>query len=146
MFYGHPVERLCTYQYSLCTLVPGLLQNLDDSGSPPLESRAKGLSKPTSLKTSDWKSMVTYVGLPLDLFGKDAFFQPYLPLQQLDMLKDTKSWLCGSTNSIVAQQKEIDLLVNVSFFLSRIEISLTICRSKRVFSNSETPNLKEWPV
>ena len=32
------------------------------------------------------------------------------------MLKDTGGWLCGSTNSIVTQQKEIDLLVNVCFF------------------------------
>ena len=31
------------------------------------------------------------------------------------MLKDTAGWLCGSTNSIVTQQKEIDLLVNVCF-------------------------------
>ncbi|PCH39859.1 hypothetical protein WOLCODRAFT_97921 [Wolfiporia cocos MD-104 SS10] len=113
MFFGHPVERLCTYQYSLVTLVPGLLQNLDDCGSPPLAARAQTLSRPTSLKTSDPKSMMAYVGLPLDLFGKDAFFQPYLPLQQLDMLKDTQSWLCGSTNSIVTQQKEVDLLVNI---------------------------------
>lgn len=45
---------------------------------------------------------------------QDAFFQPYLPLQQLDMLKDSQSWLCGSTNSIVTQQKEVDLFVNVS--------------------------------
>lgn len=113
MFYGHPVEKLCTYQYSLVTLVPGLLHNLDDSGSPPLASRAKSLQRPTELKTSDHKSMRAFVGLPLDLFGRDAFFQPYLPLQQLDILKDTKSWLCGSTNSIVAQQKEVDLLINV---------------------------------
>ncbi|KAI0822074.1 transport protein Avl9-domain-containing protein [Trametes gibbosa] len=113
MFFGHPVERLCTYQYSLVTLIPGLLQNLDDCGSPPLASRAQSLTRPTSLKTSDPKSMMAYMGLPLDLFGKDAFFQPYLPLQQLDMLKDTGCWLCGSTNSIVTQQKEIELLVNV---------------------------------
>ncbi|KAI8978701.1 transport protein Avl9-domain-containing protein [Trametes punicea] len=113
MFFGHPVERLCTYQYSLVTLIPGLLQNLDDCGSPPLATRAQTLSRPTSLKTSDPKSMMAYMGLPLDLFGKDAFFQPYLPLQQLDMLKDTGCWLCGSTNSIVTQQKEIDLLVNI---------------------------------
>lgn len=45
---------------------------------------------------------------------QDAFFQPYLPLQQLDMIKESKSWLCGTTNSIVAQQKEIDLFVDVS--------------------------------
>ncbi|GBE83012.1 predicted protein [Sparassis crispa] len=113
MFFGHPVEKLCTHQYSLVTLVPGLLQNLVDCGSPPLATRAQTLSRPTSLRTSDPKSMMAYVGLPLDLFGKDAFFQPYLPLQQLDMLRDTESWLCGSTNSIVAQQKAVDILVNI---------------------------------
>ncbi|KAF8651950.1 hypothetical protein AX16_004593 [Volvariella volvacea WC 439] len=113
MFYGHPVERLCTYQYSLVSLLPGLLQTLDDCGSPPLATRAATLSLPTSLKTSDRKSMMAYTGLPLDLFGKDAFFQPYIPLQQTDILKDTPSWLCGSTNTIVTQQKEIDLLVNI---------------------------------
>ncbi|KAH0831962.1 transport protein Avl9-domain-containing protein [Lanmaoa asiatica] len=112
LFYGHPVERLCTYQYSLISLIPSLLQTLDDCGSPPLAARAPTLSRPNSLKTSDRKSMLAYIGLPLDLFGKDAFFQPYLPLQQLDLLKDSQSWLCGSTNTIVTQQKEIDLLVN----------------------------------
>ncbi|KAK0202084.1 transport protein Avl9-domain-containing protein [Desarmillaria ectypa] len=112
LFYGHPVERLCTYQYSLISLLPGLLQTLDDCGSPPLAARAPTLSRPSSLRTSDHKSMMAYMGLPLDIFGKDAFFQPYLPLQQMDMLKETKSWLCGSTNSIVTQQSDIDLLVN----------------------------------
>jgi len=115
MFYGHPVERLCTYQYSLISLLPGLLQTLQDCGSPPLASRAPMLTKPNSLKTSDRRSMMAYLGLPLDVFGKDAFFQPYIPLQQLDMIKETKSWLCGSTNTIVTGQKEIDLLVNVRF-------------------------------
>lgn len=112
MFFGHPVERLCTYQYSLISLLPGLLQTLEDCGSPPLANRAPTLSRPNSLKTSDHRSMMAFMGLPLDVFGKDAFFQPYLPLQQLDMIKDTPSWLCGSTNSIVTQQKDIDLLVD----------------------------------
>ena len=88
MFYGHPVERLCTYQYSLISLIPGmsikllvtlelfssyqsgLLQNLDDCGSPPLASRAKTLSRASSLRTSDRKSLMAYLGLPLDIFGK----------------------------------------------------------------------------
>ena len=71
MFYGHPVEKLCTYQYSLVSLFPGLLQTLEDSGSPPLASRASTLSgPPSSLKTSDRKSMLQFVGFPLDLFGK----------------------------------------------------------------------------
>ncbi|KLO05626.1 hypothetical protein SCHPADRAFT_1002797 [Schizopora paradoxa] len=113
MFYGHPVERLCTYQYSLISLIPGLLQNLDDCGSPPLASRALTLSRASSLRTSDRKSMLAYQGLPLDIFGKDAFFQPYLPLQQVDLIKDTRSWLCGTTNTIVTQQNEIDLLINI---------------------------------
>ncbi|TEB20652.1 hypothetical protein FA13DRAFT_1742740 [Coprinellus micaceus] len=112
MFYGYPVERLCTFQYSLVSLLPGLLHSLDDCGSPPLATRAPTLSKASSLKTSDHKSMLAFMGLPLDVFGKDAFFQPYLPLQQLDMLKGTKSWMCGCTNSIITTQKEVDLLVN----------------------------------
>ncbi|KDR83014.1 hypothetical protein GALMADRAFT_238770 [Galerina marginata CBS 339.88] len=112
MFYGYPVEKLCTYQYSLVSLLPGLLQTLDDCGSPPLAARAPTLSRPTSLRTSDHKSMMAFMGLPLDIFGKDAFFQPYLPLQQIDMIKSTPSWLCGCTNSIITQQNEIDLLVN----------------------------------
>ncbi|KAF8625989.1 hypothetical protein AX17_006713 [Amanita inopinata Kibby_2008] len=112
MFYGYPVETLCTYQYSLVSLLPGLLQTLDDCGSPPLTAHAPTRSKPTSLRTSDHKSMMAYIGLPLDIFGKDAFFQPYLPLQQVDMIKETRSWLCGCTNTILTQQKEIDLLVN----------------------------------
>ncbi|KAI5118799.1 hypothetical protein M0805_005141 [Coniferiporia weirii] len=113
MFYGHPVERLCTYQYSLISLIPGLLQNLDDCGSPPLSSRAQILARATSLRTSDRRSLMAYLGLPLDIFGKDAFFQPYLPLQQVDLIKETRSYLCGCTNSIVTQQKDIDLLVNI---------------------------------
>ncbi|KAI0297759.1 transport protein Avl9-domain-containing protein [Russula brevipes] len=90
-----------------------LLQTLQDCGSPPLASRAPTLSQPTSLRTSDRRSLLAYLGLPLDLFGKDAFFQPYLPLQQLDLIKSqTQSFLCGSTNAIVRQQKEIELLVD----------------------------------
>ena len=98
MFFGHPVERLCTYQYSLVTLVPGtliiygsplntdtflsgLLQNLDDCGSPPLAARAATLQRPNSLKTSDPKSMMAYMGLPLDLFGKVAHMFHHIYLQ-----------------------------------------------------------------
>jgi hypothetical protein len=53
--------------------------------------------------------------IALHLFGKDAFFQPYLPLQQIEMLQ-APSWLAGTTNQIVTQQKDCkyDVLVNVS--------------------------------
>jgi hypothetical protein len=50
----------------------------------------------------------------LHLFGRQSFFQPYLPLQQVEMLT-TRSWLVGTTNQIVTQQRDCkyDLLVNV---------------------------------
>lgn len=61
-----------------------------------------------------------YVGseltcLALHLFGKDSFFQPYLPLQQVDSLR-APSWLIGTTNQIVTQQRDCayDVLFNVS--------------------------------
>ncbi|KIY51564.1 hypothetical protein FISHEDRAFT_36921 [Fistulina hepatica ATCC 64428] len=114
IFTGQPVEDLCTFQYSLVSLFPELMHTLDDCGSPPLAERAKTLLRPSSLKTSSRKSMRAYLGLPLDIFGKDAFFQPYLPLQQLDIAKDTNSYLCGTTNSIVTQQPEIDLVVDIT--------------------------------
>ncbi|KAG9101506.1 late secretory pathway protein avl9 [Ceratobasidium sp. 370] len=114
MFYGHPVERLCTYQYSLVSLVPGLLLALEDAGAPSFDRRAGDTERPSELRTSDRKSMMRFMGCPLNLFGAGAFFQPYMPLQQVDMLK-SEAWLCGTTNTIVTQQKNSvpDLLVNL---------------------------------
>ncbi|OCF30918.1 cytoplasmic protein [Kwoniella heveanensis CBS 569] len=113
MLYGYPVEKLCTYQYSLVSLIPGLLMSLRDSGAPDLDAK-KTRVRPTSLRTSDRSSLLRYMGLPLHIFGKDAFFQPYMPLQQIEMLR-ANSWLVGTTNQIVTQQKDCkyDLLVNI---------------------------------
>lgn len=51
-------------------------------------------------------------------FGKGGMFGPYTPLQQLDVLADygTKSYIVGSTNSLLLQQKDrySDILINVS--------------------------------
>ncbi|OAV89477.1 hypothetical protein PTTG_12670 [Puccinia triticina 1-1 BBBD Race 1] len=114
MFYGHPVESLCTYQYSLVSLIPCLLVNLEDSGSPMLAERSRKISQPTSLQTSDRHSLLKYFGLPLDIFGQDSFFQPYLPLQQIDLLK-ASTYLVGTTNTIFQQQKDckIDAIANI---------------------------------
>jgi hypothetical protein len=70
MFFGYPVERLCTYQYSLVSMVPNLLLSLADAGSPLLDSSNGRRNKAESLKTSDKKSMLRFMGLPLNLFGK----------------------------------------------------------------------------
>jgi hypothetical protein len=61
--------------------------------------------------------VLTYMGLPLQLFGRGSLFGPYTPLQQLDMLadQDTKAYIVGSTNSLLLQQKDrySDLLINL---------------------------------
>lgn len=47
-----------------------LLTALDDAASPTLDERAKRSTRATSLKTSDKYSLIRYLGLPLDVFGK----------------------------------------------------------------------------
>ncbi|KAM0692875.1 hypothetical protein Q7P36_007432 [Cladosporium allicinum] len=70
-----------------------------------------------SVKTSDRTSLLAYMGLPLQIFGKGSLFGPYTPLQQLDTLTDegTKSYILGSTNSILLSQKEryCDIMINL---------------------------------
>ncbi|GAA6016273.1 hypothetical protein JCM11491_006799 [Sporobolomyces phaffii] len=109
------VEQLCTFQYSLVALIPALLTSLQDSASPVLANRIHSLEKPTSLKTSDKGSLIRYLGLPLEIFGEGSFFQPYLPLQQIEMLTRSKTYLVGTTNSIIQQQRDcnIDVVVNL---------------------------------
>lgn len=72
------------------------------------------MEKAQELKSSDKRSFLRYLGLPLNVFGAGAFFQPYLPLQQIENLQ-AQSYLVGTTNSIFQQQKDcrIDVLVNV---------------------------------
>lgn len=112
-------------QFSLISLIPGLIRKLQDSADPELDSYERGLTKPTSLKTSDRNSLISYMGLPLQIFGKGSLFGPYTPLQQLDTLADfgTKSYIVGSTNSLLLQQKDrySDILIN----LDEISINIT---------------------
>ncbi|KAE8218761.1 hypothetical protein CF319_g7419 [Tilletia indica] len=114
MFYGYPIEQLCTQQYSLVSLIPGLLASLQDAGLPNLDTRTSTRAPAESLRTSDRKSLLRFLGLPLNLFAKDAFFQPYLPLQQIDLLKGS-TYLVGTSNSIYRQQKDcaIDVIVDL---------------------------------
>lgn len=112
-------------QFSLISLIPGLIRKLQDCADPELDSYERGLAKPTSLKTSDRNSLLSYMGLPLQIFGKGSLFGPYTPLQQLDTLADfgTKSYIVGSTNSLLLQQKDrySDILIN----LDEISINIT---------------------
>ncbi|KIV98168.1 hypothetical protein PV10_01848 [Exophiala mesophila] len=117
LFFGSKCERLCMMQFALISLIPGLIRNLQDSADPSLDSYAQKAEKVTTLKTSRRSSLLSYMGLPLQIFGKGSFFGPYTPLQQLDILADydTKSYVVGSTNSLLLQQKErySDILINL---------------------------------
>ncbi|KAL1969395.1 hypothetical protein VTN77DRAFT_9588 [Rasamsonia byssochlamydoides] len=117
LFFGSRCERLCMIQFSLISLIPGLLSNLQDCADPTFDSYAQNVEKPSSLKTSERSSLLAYMGLPLQIFGKGSIFGPYTPLQQLDLLADhgTKSYVVGSTNSLLLQQKDrySDILINL---------------------------------
>ena len=118
LFYGSKTELLCTMQYSLLSLIPLLLSYLDDSGDPKLSNLTTTLKRATSLKTSDRVSLLTYMGLPLQIFCQGMFFGPYTPLQMMDLLEHdgTKGYLIGSTNGLFLQRKErhADVVVNVA--------------------------------
>ncbi|KAF2639703.1 LAlv9 family protein-like protein [Massarina eburnea CBS 473.64] len=117
LFFGSNCERLCMMQFAIISLIPGLIRHLQDSADPKFNSCEATTVMPTSLKTSERSSLLTYMGLPLQIFGKGSLFGPYTPLQQLDMLADqeTKSYIVGSTNSLLLQQKDrySDILVNL---------------------------------
>ncbi|CAK7208494.1 hypothetical protein SBRCBS47491_000111 [Sporothrix bragantina] len=117
LFFGSRCEHLCMMQFSLVSLIPGLLRNLQDCAGPELNTYSEKLKKPTTLRTSDRSSLLTYMGLPLQIFGKGSLFGPYTPLQQLDVLADvgTKSYVVGSTNSLLLQQRDrySDILINL---------------------------------
>ncbi|KAM0325498.1 hypothetical protein ACHAQA_007485 [Verticillium albo-atrum] len=117
LFFGSRCERLCMMQFSLISLIPGLIRNLQDCADPEMNAYEKGLATPTTLRTSDRSSLLTYMGLPLQIFGKGSLFGPYTPLQQLDILADfgTKSYIVGSTNSLLLQQRDrySDILIHL---------------------------------
>lgn len=100
-------------QYNLVSLIPALLPCLQDAAVPEMDSLSTGRAKADSLRMSDRQSVMKFMGLPLPLFGKGAMFQPYCPLQQLDLLA-CDSWLIGTTNSIFKQQRrKPDVIVDV---------------------------------
>ncbi|KAK9452334.1 transport protein Avl9-domain-containing protein [Limtongia smithiae] len=117
LFFGSNTELLCSSQFSLVSLIPGLIERLEDCASPSLNSYEDTLKKSTSLRSSDRESLLAFMGLPLQAFGKGGLFNPYTPLQQLETLTkaDTKFYLIGSTNSLLLSQKEkfADILVNI---------------------------------
>ncbi|PQK10205.1 hypothetical protein BB8028_0002g05290 [Beauveria bassiana] len=117
LFFGSRCDKLCMVQFALISLIPGLIRNLQDCADPELNAYEEKLAPSTSLQSSNRSSLLQFMGLPLQIFGKGAIFGPYTPLQQLDLLADvgTKSYLVGSTNSLLLQQRDrySDILINL---------------------------------
>ncbi|KAI6819847.1 hypothetical protein KC332_g9735 [Hortaea werneckii] len=140
LFFGSHCEQVCQVQFSLLSLIPGLVRSLRDCADPQLTRYAETLRRPDSVKTSDRASLLAYLGVPLQLFGKGSVFGPYTPLQSLDILTDldTKSFVVGSTNSLLIQQKDryCDVLVdldekNVTISPPSLRAALTLSTADR---------------
>lgn len=97
LFFGSRCERLCMIQFSLISLIPGLINNLGDCADPSFDNYTQTVEKPTSLKTSERSScmlnyttllpwlvliiiVLAYMGLPLQIFGKVVLPYPNLIL------------------------------------------------------------------
>jgi hypothetical protein len=65
-------------QFSLISLIPGLIRNLQDCADPEMNDYEQRLVTPTTLKTSDRNSLLTYMGLPLQIFAKVRPLECYL--------------------------------------------------------------------
>ncbi|CCG83353.1 Putative uncharacterized protein [Taphrina deformans PYCC 5710] len=117
LYFGTNIEQLCTAQYSVLSLLPGLLEHLEFCGDPKLSKPEDTNRRQEHLRSSDRNSMMRYMGMPLQPFNKGSFFGPYTPLQQVDLLEDegTRSYMIGTSNSLFlhAKEKHCDILVNV---------------------------------
>lgn len=56
LFFGTRCERLCMIQFSLISLIPGLIRALEDCADPAFGNYQTTVVKPTSLKTSERSS------------------------------------------------------------------------------------------
>ncbi|KGU03071.1 hypothetical protein MEQ_05140 [Candida albicans P87] len=118
IYSNNNLEALTQFQNNMLSLMPNLINNLDDSGCPLIDyAETNGpLSKPQSLNTTNRVSMLRFFGLPLQIFNtKNSFWNPYLPLQQLDELA-VNSFMIGCSNLLFVNQATsygIDVLINL---------------------------------
>lgn len=144
VFSNTNLELLTQFQNNLISLFPGLMGHLDLLGCPLSDyTEAHGpLQRPVLLNTSSRASMLRFYGLPLQIFNtKNSFWNPYLPLQQLEELL-VRSYMIGCLNLLFVSQAEkydVDVIVNldtneVVYPKGRPE-ELTISHADRKFVN-----------
>ncbi|KAL6451465.1 AVL9 Late secretory pathway protein AVL9 [Candida maltosa Xu316] len=118
IYSNNNLEGLTQFQNNLISLIPNLINNLDGSGCPLIDyAETNGpLSKPLSLSTTSRSSMLRFFGLPLHIFNtKNSFWNPYLPLQQLNELS-VQSFMVGCSNFLFLNQAikyDVDILINL---------------------------------
>lgn len=118
IYSNNNLDLLTQFQNNLIALIPDLLNHLELSGCPLSDYTEKysPLTKPNSLKTNDRQSMLRFFGLPLQIFNtKGSFWNPYLPLQQLDELT-AQTFMVGCSNLLIANQLtqfNVDVMVNL---------------------------------
>ena len=90
-----------------------------------------------NLRSSNNADLMQFMGMPLYLFGKDSFFGPYTPLQQIALVEDSKAYMIGTSNPLFLQAKEkyCDLIVNLD--LQTIEIVDTKHRAALALSGAD---------
>ncbi|RDD42672.1 Late secretory pathway protein AVL9-like protein [Trichoplax sp. H2] len=94
LFYGSPVRTTCRTMLSALSLIPGVTELL----IPRLLTCQ--MAK-ISCKWHDGELSADEYGLPLEIFHQGVVFQPYVSLQQMDLLRDKRavhSFIAGATN------------------------------------------------
>lgn len=118
IYSNNKLELLTQFQNNIIALIPNLMNSLELSGCPLCDFTEKNspLLKPSSLKTNDRMSMLRFFGLPLQIFNtKGSFWNPYLPLQQMEELL-SETFMVGCSNLLMVNQLahfKVDVLINL---------------------------------
>lgn len=116
LFYAQDTDILGTTQFALISLIPNLISHLEDSGSPLLSSYELKLRTPQTFIPGDRSSLIDFMGFPLQLFAGGGLFNPFVPLQQFEELRqpETRYGLVGTTNNLfLGTEIDFDLVVNI---------------------------------
>lgn len=127
IYSNNNLELLTKFQNNLISLIPNLINNLTYSGCQlsdyqEIFTGSNKLVKPHHLNTENRDSMLNFFGLPLKLFNtKGSFWNPYLPLQQINQLNfpETKSFIIGCSNLLFVNQLKslgVEVMINLDTF------------------------------
>ncbi|KNC78531.1 hypothetical protein SARC_09045 [Sphaeroforma arctica JP610] len=123
--HGSPVRDLCSGLVALVALVPDLFASGLD-GVCELEHTAFHKEYFTEKDTDSFEQKLhKRLGLPFVPFSKDCLFQPYLTLQDADLIYigNARSFLVGTTNALLLSHNKIPLDAVVDFEIGTVKIN-----------------------